>query len=337
VQIVADRAGVMVRFANGRAACWGYSGVCPTEEAAYHPVLANGIKCSTWVSVSDAGGASVRDDGAVLVWGANPVLKQEDYETQSPPWEPVQVSGLPPMRFALDANGGMWTVDRDGQAWFWGHIYPWGLNQDVPAAAPQLGTWQSLSGGGAVCGLQEDSTVSCFGANAYGQLGDGTLVERPEPVKVAVPPALEHWSDGTASCVATLEGELWCWGYPATLPRGEEVEPLEGATPMPTPMPPVRSGALGDRSGCAITWDDDLYCWGGNPAIPRNGEVWVPTHIPAAGKVEQVAIGDYYICAIRTDGTVWCGGNVSYGRPDLDDPNRWDIVDFSQLTAGSPQ
>jgi hypothetical protein len=60
--------------------------------------------------------------------------------------------------------------------------------------------------------------------------------------------------------------------------------------------------------------------------------------VPGAGRFEQAAIGDDYICVIRTDGTVWCGGILTYVRPDDDDedPSRWDSVDLSHITRGAP-
>src|SRR5207245_874294 len=37
------------------------------------------------------------------------------------------------------------------------------------------------------CGVTPGGAASCWGANAYGQLGDGTMTERLTPVLVAVP------------------------------------------------------------------------------------------------------------------------------------------------------
>jgi len=328
----------MVRFANGRAPCWGNSGVCPIEKIPSQPALANGIGCSTLVGVVDIGGASVRQDGAVLVWGADPTLKQQEWETQTPPWEPVVVPGVPPLTSLSHPGDAVWGLDADGLVWSWGKITPWGIHHEVPTLSPELGAFQSFFASGYFCGLRADGTVWCFGGNKGGQLGDGTLESRFDPRSIDVPASSAYWGDPTASCVATAEGELWCWGVSERLPRGEDVDPLEAATPRPTPMPPVRSGVLGTLSGCAITVESDLYCWGANSAISTVVAPRVPTHVPGAGKVEQAAIGEGFICVIRTDGTVWCGGILTYVRPndEDDDPYRWDIVDLSHLTGKAP-
>ena len=59
------------------------------------------------------------------------------------------------------------------------------------AAAPVSGgiTFVSLSGGGAhTCGVTPNGSIYCWGANASGQLGDGTQTDRAAPVRVTEAP-----------------------------------------------------------------------------------------------------------------------------------------------------
>ena len=39
-------------------------------------------------------------------------------------------------------------------------------------------------GDGTVCALHRDGGVSCWGKNGVGQVGDGTISRRPEPVRL---------------------------------------------------------------------------------------------------------------------------------------------------------
>ena len=98
-----------------------------------------------------------------------------------------------------------WAVMR--KAWHWVRIIPvrffragqlmcWGRNQHgqlgngatddslVPtyAALPDVSVIQVAVGDNHTCALTEDGRVLCWGANDYGQLGDGTTDENPTPV-----------------------------------------------------------------------------------------------------------------------------------------------------------
>ncbi|MDC0675499.1 RCC1 domain-containing protein [Nannocystis radixulma] len=68
-------------------------------------------------------------------------------------------------------------------------------------------------GGWHACARLRDGTVRCWGKNACGQLGDGTVVARPLP-GVAVPVRdVDELSAGFChTCARTRAGEMWCWG-----------------------------------------------------------------------------------------------------------------------------
>jgi alpha-tubulin suppressor-like RCC1 family protein len=83
-----------------------------------------------------------------------------------------------------------------------GAAYCWGSNSNGQlgngtiggmniAGAPVSGgiTFVSLSAGGAhTCGVTPDGAIYCWGANASGQLGDGTQADRGGPVRVTEAP-----------------------------------------------------------------------------------------------------------------------------------------------------
>jgi len=83
-----------------------------------------------------------------------------------------------------------------------GAAYCWGSNSNGqlgngtiggsnPAAAPVGGglSFVSLSAGGShTCGVTADGSIYCWGANASGQLGDGTQTDRASPTRVTEAP-----------------------------------------------------------------------------------------------------------------------------------------------------
>src|SRR5262245_36286122 len=64
------------------------------------------------------------------------------------------------------------------------------------------------------CVRSAEGGVWCWGENKYGQLGDGSNVDRRLPVRVA---SLVGVADvkvsGARSCARKTDGTLWCWGW----------------------------------------------------------------------------------------------------------------------------
>ena len=62
------------------------------------------------------------------------------------------------------------------------------------------------------CGLTSDGDVYCWGRNREGQIGDGTRVDKPAPVKVSYGPSLQTvGAGGNHTCGVTSSGVV-CWG-----------------------------------------------------------------------------------------------------------------------------
>jgi alpha-tubulin suppressor-like RCC1 family protein len=84
------------------------------------------------------------------------------------------------------------------------------LPVDVAGLSDAIGI---AAGQGHTCAIRRDGAVTCWGYNEYGQLGDGSQVERTMPVKVS---GLAHASIISAgashSCALVGEGQIICWG-----------------------------------------------------------------------------------------------------------------------------
>lgn len=116
------------------------------------------------------------------------------------------------------------------------------------------------------CAIHDSGRVSCWGANAWGQLGNGTLTDSADPVDVSLPAAANAIALGdTHSCARLVDERLVCWGrnsFHQVSPATSERVVFPTFVYLPTG---VHATALhaGAAHTCAIGTDRNGYCWGG--------------------------------------------------------------------------
>jgi alpha-tubulin suppressor-like RCC1 family protein len=154
---------------------------------------------------------------------------------------------------------------------------------DAATGAGVNGT--SNFGGWHTCALLTGGSVSCWGYNGFGELGNGTTTN-PSPLGTPVTAGLT----GTATAVASggwhtcaiVSGAVNCWGSndSAQLGRGT----FGGSLPIPAVIsgapPPAVSIDAGGYHTCAVFsgGSDDVRCWGRNNEgqvgrLPNNSSV----------------------------------------------------------------
>jgi alpha-tubulin suppressor-like RCC1 family protein len=168
--------------------CWGYGqygqlGQGNTSDSA-SPVQIAG----TWSSVSVGGlqTCAINTSNALYCWGLNTSGQLGD-GTVTNRTSPVQISGA----WAKISTGGPTAastcgIKTDGTVWCWGsNVYgQLGINSSISTnitSPTALTAFATVSGTGwsdiqttniHICGLRNDGTVYCWGANAYGDIGD---------------------------------------------------------------------------------------------------------------------------------------------------------------------
>lgn len=175
-------------------------------------------------------------------------------------------------------------------------------------------------GGLSTCATFSNGTVYCWGANSFGQLGDGTTAfGGPNPVigpGQSMLTGVARTAVGiTHACALKIDQTVLCWGDNSIGQLGVGSLPF-GATQADTAQPvslvTVDSIAMGSGSSCATTTSDLLYCWGSplttsHPVFPQ---VDFPTVYSGFSQTPvEVSLGFDRICARFSGGTTECVGS----------------------------
>jgi alpha-tubulin suppressor-like RCC1 family protein len=129
------------------------------------------------------------------------------------------------------------------------------------------------------CALLDDGTVWCWGANALGQLGNGTTEASDEPVQIEGLTGVTQIALGPVNACALLDsGDVRCWGSneEGQIGDGAAIGTHESCTASDTTVDCVLEPtavalevdatfvSVGIQNGCVIGDDGEVYCWGWN-------------------------------------------------------------------------
>jgi alpha-tubulin suppressor-like RCC1 family protein len=167
--------------------------------------------------------------------------------------------------------------------------------------------------------LLTTGAVRCWGKNADGQLGDGTITQSTTPAQVTgLTSGVTKIAAGDAHSCAVVSGSAQCWGW-------NVVGQLGNGTTMKSTFPVQVSGltsgvtdiAAGLTSASCAVVSGAARCWGWNQfnqlgdgtSTSRNTPVQV-TGLTSG--ISQIAIG-YNGCAVLTTGAMRCWGDGGNG------------------------
>jgi hypothetical protein len=167
---------------------------------------------------------------------------------------------------------------------------------------------QIAAGAYHACVLRRDGTVSCWGENADGELGDGTNAPRRDPSVVV----------DLASAVGLRAGRgftcAWgknvaCWGQNARGALGDGTTIDRFTAVSPSAWTDVVGIATGGGNACALRAGGDVLCWG-SYGRPDGRDATRPEAVALLGgaHVVEIAAGGTRTCARAADGSVQCWG-----------------------------
>jgi|GEM_PF-1596631 len=342
-QISAGTSHSCARLSSGGVQCWGYNVAGQlgneTTTSSATPVNTTSIDTATSVMAGYSHSCALLSGGTVRCWGDNTYGQIGNGNTggsMSTPTQVVSLSGV-----SLLAVGDNFNCAKDAS-----YIKCWGQNSQG-----QLGTAVSVgygahtpttlngvtaahvtalaAGAAHACAILTDQSVQsvrCWGANTYGQLGDGTQTQSATPVAVtlaggstltgvtALALGVDH------SCALKTNGSVYCWGAAylgdgssSNSSRAVAVSGISGESP-------ASAISAGGYHTCAILPSNgSLKCWGKN----SSGQLGtgdglnksVATDAASGLTFTQLDLGAYYSCGLLSGSQgVRCWGANPWGQ-----------------------
>jgi cysteine-rich repeat protein len=204
------------------------------------------------------------------------------------------------------------------------------------------------------CALNEDGRVKCWGANMFGVLGLGDLVDRggaPNQMGDALPSvdlgdgkrAVAIASGNGFMCALLNDHRVKCWGgnESGELGLGDVLDRGDAPNEMGDNLPAIDLGtgrtavalAAGEMHTCAVLDDGHVKCWGYNTqgelglgdtlnrgdAPNEMGDNLPAVDLGQGKKAVAIAVGSSHTCALLDDGHVKCWGMNAFSALGLGD------------------
>ena len=213
-------------------------------------------------------------------------------------------------------------------------------NSTTPTSVSTLtsGVTAISAGEAHACALLTDGSVTCWGRNNYGQLGNGTTTNSTTPTSVStLTSGVTAISAGQEFTCAVVSEAAKCWGFNSS---GQIGDGTTTTRLTPTQSTSLTSGISAITTGgfhtCVITSGGGLKCWGTTSwsTLPTNNGLPIDIAGATSGVV-AVAGGSWHTCFITTTGAAKCWGWGNYGAlGDGLSSSRTTIGQVTGLTSG---
>jgi alpha-tubulin suppressor-like RCC1 family protein len=247
---------------------------------------------------------------------------------------------------ALRTDGSVWCWGANGS----GQLGRGNGVEADPNPAPVVGIDDALelSVGELHACVTRPSGLYCWGDNSFGAVGpDASVPTQPLPVRVDIEPFSEVSAGGRSTCaLLSGSGAVSCWGQsplkelapdPGDSVRAVVVQGTVGCVVLQSSavrcwgqdgssavVPFADSGtvsslALGPGVACVVSSQGLASCSGANNhgQLGRGSTSASEAQLAPVNGLDgarQLSAGPNHVCALRSDGSVWCWGSNSGGE-----------------------
>ena len=280
--------------------------------------------------------AAIKTDGTLWTWGYGNIGRLGNAQITNRSTPVTTFAGGTNWKQVSAGNFHTAAIKTDGTLWTWGSGFSGILgnaviigNRSTPVTTFAGGTnWKQVSGGANhTAAIKTDGTLWTWGQNfsfiGSGQLGTNDTTNRSTPVTTFAGGTNWKQVSGGANHTAAIktDGTLWSWGLNSTGQLG-----TNDITTRSTPVTTFAGGtnwkqvSAGINHTVALSDDGtnkELYLFGSN--VPYQLGILDTFAIPnqVIGEFtnwKQVASGNTYTAAIKTDGTLWTWGANGPGQ-----------------------
>ncbi len=319
----------------GQLFCWGENsvgqlGIADTVNRNVATRI-TGLNNVVNVAVGQNFACALNSSGSVYCWGANE-FGQLGTESKIGSNVPVLITSAPSGISKLSANGKRVCVVAD-EVYCWGgfesFVFPNESRNWVPTkVAGSAGALDVSLGADFGC-LTFSTSISCWGSNDHGQLGNGSKVQSSSLVSVNGITNVSQIATGDHfACATDTNKDTYCWGQNSSGQLG-----IAAGVDQPTRIPNGASSspfiAAGANNLCALKISGDVICVG-DSSQGQSGLIAqssVPLTNASAANLTKVSAGADTTCAINNAGLLQCWGALV--------PVLLDGLSFSDVSVGN--
>ncbi|MCK5161779.1 MAG: hypothetical protein KAQ99_09425, partial [Candidatus Aureabacteria bacterium] len=191
--------------------------------------------------------------------------------------------------------------------------------------------------------LRSDKTVYAWGANSFGQLGNGTTDGSDVPIPVpGLTDIIALATKNNHNLALDSSGNVWAWGDNTygQIGNGE----FGGFVPTPIQISGlinIAAIAAGDGHSLALDSDENVWAWGyneyGQLGDGTNSDDFTPKLVPELSSITGIGAGSYCSFAVSS-GNVYTWGRNNYGQlGNGTTDEKWDptLIGLTDVTAVS--